>query len=481
MTETSVPTTTKDARVRAIVALTLTGALGCTQLVGGGNATDARVTDVAANDLAAADVAGSDAGPSDTSSDDAGGCGGNAPVRAVSESAHLGGTLRFSGSVLDAQGRTWLYGAWNDCAHKGSHGDACVVRLTPDGRRDATFGANGRFCDGEHEGPPGASVELVGATLTRDGHFVGVGFVDNVPPLTQGYIVRLNGDSTIDTAFGDNGTVHLSVRGPSGHPMRTVFNGVMEDEDGSLVLVGSNEFPYLPSSIGILWRLRADGSPDPTFHGGEPVFDTGAMVYWGVARVGDGYAVGGASIGQYYPRVVRYTRDGERVSSFGTSGAAVGNARISPRAFAVDRRGGYIIAGASEDANTFRDVTAQRFTEDGRLDLGYGNDGLYRHPSLLTFAGEHRHVCALDCDDRLHIFAYDLVTVDGVEKFRAWWLRLRPDGHLDPGFGDGGVALAAPTSAPVAMTLDTANHRMRGTTLGGVYGDVLIDTFQLSP
>jgi uncharacterized delta-60 repeat protein len=139
--------------------------------------------------------------------------------------------------------------------------DLLLLRYTPEGKPDAAFGHGGAAYVG-YAGKNG-SIELgrgecFGVEGAPDGKVVAVGAVRHAYQLVgDGLVVRFLPDGSLDPSFGNGGVFTFRV-GPWNRATSLVVL-----PDGSLVVGGFGGQPY--DSKPLLLRLRADGTPDPTF------------------------------------------------------------------------------------------------------------------------------------------------------------------------------------------------------------------------
>jgi len=122
-------------------------------------------------------------------------------------------------------------------------------------------------------------------------------------------------------------------------------------------------------------RLRADGTPDPTFHGtGRRLTSlTGQDVPRRVIGLGGGRLLVGGSAGDAFG-LVAYRRDGSPDPAFGTGGTVTTD--VSARSDqVVDLRvqpdGSVLAAGTAGDQ-----FAVARYRHDGTLDPGFGDAGV---------------------------------------------------------------------------------------------------------
>lgn len=219
--------------------------------------------------------------------------------------------------ALQADGRIVVAGS---VEQPGSLSDFALVRLNADGSIDTSFGDLGfRTLDiGSHE-------FVYDLTLLPSGGFVVVGTTDASDDQDVAF-ARFDGDGTLDTTFGNGlipGTVVLGIEGRSDEPYTLLLQS-----DGKLVSCGNavdySELTYAGDMLTI--RLRADGVPDPMFgtngisriHGSPDYTITQSCVGMPDGKVLlAGYA---GSPGIADPMLARLTSDGSIDTTFGNSG-----------------------------------------------------------------------------------------------------------------------------------------------------------------
>lgn len=100
---------------------------------------------------------------------------------------------------------------------------------------------------------------------------------------------------------------------------------------------------------------------------------------------------------------------------------------------AVTREGGIVVAGPVRRADDDdADFAVARYRPDGHLDPTFGRRGI----TVTNLGGDDEpHALALQADGRIVVAGYS--DVEGSSRFAL--ARYRPDGHLDPSFGKGGT------------------------------------------
>ncbi|MDH3379700.1 MAG: hypothetical protein OEQ39_22475 [Gammaproteobacteria bacterium] len=188
-------------------------------------------------------------------------------------------------------------------------------------------------------------------------------------------LVRYNPDGSLDTGFGNNGTVITSFNIGG----QTAFALVVQT-DGKILIGGTsvtnlNEFALL--------RVNADGSLDNSFDGDgkvtTPIGVTGGIAN-GIALQPDnkivlvGYANNGANLLDF--GVVRYDSDGSLDTSFDIDGKLTtpvsANSNDIAQAVAIQPDGKIVVAGSTNNG----DFGLVRYNIDGSFDTGFGTNGV---------------------------------------------------------------------------------------------------------
>ena len=277
--------------------------------------------------------------------------------------------------VVDKRGRLLVAGG-TDAGLIGRAPEGALFRYLPDGELDLGFGEGRGYVR-----LPGSDSDLA---LGADGStFV----LSRERFLT---VTKLSEDGRFEASFGEEGTVELpSVvpihwRGRLGYLyVRPV--SIVPLPDGRVLVAGTaskNE------SRLVLFRLRIDGSLDPSFGSGgvaiRPFGPAGRCVVNQMVRQRDGRLL---FAGQVEPRpnepprsealaVMRLLPNGEKDRSFGRDGLVV--KRIGRRSYASalavqGRR--IVVAGRSMGHAEVRE-TLLRLLPDGRLDRTFGRRGI---------------------------------------------------------------------------------------------------------
>ncbi len=323
-----------------------------------------------------------------------------------------GGDFRVRSFALQPDGGILLGGTdlRNDASGKVTGGPA-LIRVDPDGKLDARFGAGGldllpaSYAPALAEADPSSADRVAGGILIQpDGQIVLAGpgaAATDKSPATGPAVARLNPDGTPDKGFGNTGTPGLSTF-PGLVPAGFSASAVAIQPDGNLVLAGSG-------------RATVDGSPALAF---------------AAARVRAQDASSNA--GMLDPGVI----GGLGYVSPAVSGVVV--AQADGKFLVVGQAG----PGASPNAPV--GFVLERFNADGSPDPGFGQDGRLAVASGLGFP-VRVGAAAVQADGKIVLAGVPIPasTPGGRDLDEFVVARLDADGTLDTSFGSGGIARVA--------------------------------------
>jgi uncharacterized delta-60 repeat protein len=229
-----------------------------------------------------------------------------------------------------------------------------VRKLTPDGKLDASFTIGDRPAFG-------MALTADGKIVTMDQHF---GFQ------------RRNADGTLDTSFGDGGSVDMEEGMPKGN--HDSYQIAIQP-DGKIVSIGVFHRPDPVPPVDLkfaLTRLNADGTPDTSFGDGGYVFTdspdaAGYLDGRCLTLLPDGKILA-AGNGEQGLAMARYNPDGSLDTTFGDHGVV----------FDTNSRGGYahqIMTDANGKilvaSDSWGGATVTRYNPDGTPDTTFGQGG----------------------------------------------------------------------------------------------------------
>lgn len=213
----------------------------------------------------------------------------------------------------------------------------------------------------------------------------------------DGKIERLNADGSIDTTFGNGGSVDLP-----GALNFDLAETVQEQSDGKLVVLGE----LAGNSMEQIKRLNSDGSVDSTFH---PANDGGRRL---LVQSDDKIITETSES----PGIIRYNADGTRDMSFGVDGQ-------------VDTKNlGYLadialVPGSDSFVMVDANMKVSRFRANGTLDTTFGTNGTADAGFELSFGDGFDSTIIPAPDDKWLVFCPAAMT------------RYNADGTRDETFG----------------------------------------------
>jgi uncharacterized delta-60 repeat protein len=322
---------------------------------------------------------------------------------------------------------------------------AAVVRLTPAGAPDPSFGGDGVATA---PGRAPASVGISRIAELPDGKYVATGDLNG-----SVLVARFNRDGSLDTSFDSDGWATPTV-GLSGGP-----SSLEVLPDGKLLLGSGRSASFNRIGGFELARLNPDGTPDLTFGEGGAVFTpiqpNSTSVITSIAVQPDGKIVAAGATGQRLlpPNLLttaRYNPNGSLDPTYGGGGVVVTDAgQLQGYNTDVALLGdGSVLVGATVGGlvpNTVSMWEFVRYSPTGAPDLSFGN--VFNRPGVMTFApgdmgGTLADLFALPDGGFLaggtaYFSGSPSTTLDFAVA------RFRPDGTPDPAFGGGdGVATA---------------------------------------
>lgn len=233
-----------------------------------------------------------------------------------------------------------------------------ITRINPDGTPDAGFGSGGiatfvwtgNANDFAIQKVNGSEYILVAGTAT-----ITVGKKSVSGRLR---IDRLRHDGSYDPSWGSNGVLAVDLNSAY---------GIAVQPDQKILITSS--------SYGTLMRLNANGTLDTTFgnsgtvnsgNGQEIRLDSSGRIYVaGIHRTGNG------NNAQSYYFVRRFSQSGVLDTSFGTNGVALSRpTQTTLFAMSLDPFGNVLLAAT--DGSNWR---VERFNSGGGADTGFSSDG----------------------------------------------------------------------------------------------------------
>jgi uncharacterized delta-60 repeat protein len=348
-----------------------------------------------------------------------------------------------------------------------------VERYTKTGILDQTFGSGGEASVWFNLGAE--SFEgATGLALQPNGKIIVVGTAGSIMHDSEFAVARLNANGTLDTSFGDNGTVLTSFGTPSSNfRVDSSASGVALQSDGKIVVVGSAMFTWEkgPPPPGFtlytdfaVARYDTNGKLDQGFGNGGEVLTSfsplvpghppdqasgvviqkdGKIVVVGTAQgFSEVPAQGGMSLNLQIETsqiaLARYNTNGSLDSSFGTNGmvlTSVPNATDSTTAgIALTGSGEIVVAGTARGR-----FALAEYTTSGKLDPTFGAGGTVTTAILGT---QSSSAAGLVITPGGKIVVAGTASLTGNRSDFAL-VRYSASGTLDSQFGKNGTVLTA--------------------------------------
>jgi uncharacterized delta-60 repeat protein len=256
------------------------------------------------------------------------------------------GDILVAGSGTDAQGRI----------------DFAVVRLLPNGQRDASFGA-----DGVVTIPIGTQAMATAVAVQSNGRIL-VGGGAQIGGQTEFAAVRLTANGALDTSFGSRGIA--TVPNPGAYAW-----GLVLQSNGDVVLGGQEAYGPAGSNNSqfMVARLTATGTADRSFgSGGVVSLPVGSTAYGYALAIqpkdqklliaGPAYTTTGVAA------TARLNPNGTLDTTFGSRGIAAIPDWNGAQAIALQPNGQIVLASTG--------ATAVRLNANGSADAAFGTGGI---------------------------------------------------------------------------------------------------------
>jgi uncharacterized delta-60 repeat protein len=251
-------------------------------------------------------------------------------------------------------------------------------------------------------------------------------------------VLRHTPDGSLDSSFGNGGVVTTSFSSSYGSPNQGPV-GLALQADGKIVVLGTKSISAFSKALAVA-RYTITGSLDSTFGQNGIVtttVDKHTGFFIGVAIQSDGKIIAGGSsennASQENFTVVRYTVTGTLDSTFGSNGVVTTSiAGIKTRGYSVAIQStGKIVIGGSSGFTTF---ALARFTITGSLDSTFGNNGVVTTSIDSVTGGD---AVAIQPDDKILIVGSTngITSTTGTLALA----RYNTNGSLDSGFGSSGI------------------------------------------
>jgi uncharacterized delta-60 repeat protein len=332
---------------------------------------------------------------------------------------------------LDNIGNIYIAGLSNE-----NDGDFAVIKLTPVGDLDPSFGANGKVV-----------IDISGNSVdvARSLQLDNIGNIYVAGSSYENYssdfaVIKLDPNGVLVTSFGANGKVVIDISGNSYDEGRSL----QLDKLGNIYIAGFSNANGI-SDFAVI-KLTPVGDLDPSFGAnGKVVIDISGNYY------DDGYSLQLDNIGNIYVAgssyangisdfaVIKLDTNGDLDPSFGANGKVVidisGNYYDRGYSLQLDNIGNIYIAGLSNENDD--DFAVIKLDTNGDLDPSFGAGGKV----IIDFSGNSDDVArSLQLDDIGNIYVAGSSEVNGNRDDFAV-IKLDTNGDLYPSFGANGKVI----------------------------------------
>jgi uncharacterized delta-60 repeat protein len=275
-----------------------------------------------------------------------------------------GGIANFGGNsaALLSDGQILLAGG-------GGASGFSLMRLNSNGSLDTSFGNQGvvRTSFPSTTGEPQIVVQPDGKIVLATGAGVQAGKY-----VAAFDLARYNADGSLDTSFGNRGTVVTSFSNFNFSGVVLGVQSLLLQPNGELIVAADLDIPGGPPSL--MARYNTNGSLDTSFGNQGVVTATwcgyvgGAVLYPTTGSANNGkIAVVGYNSSLSEPVLARFNTNGSLDTTFGSGGFVP--LAMYPFGVAFDSSGRFVVGGMNE-------VALERLNPDGTPDTTFGSDGV---------------------------------------------------------------------------------------------------------
>jgi len=270
-----------------------------------------------------------------------------------------------------------------------------------DGRLTAVFATKSIQCHAM-DVEPGGKVILAGLSNYGNDHDYG--------------LIRYHVDGTMDSLFGNDGTVYTDFDGKKDNP-----RAMKIQQDGKVVVCGRS-YDDNDSYFSIA-RYQADGNLDTTFNNNGKVITNIGVSGYAMALQPDGKIVIAGNFDNAINSdfaLLRYLSDGTLDSSFGSNGFSsidINGSTDQCTSVTIQEDGKIILAGYTYDG-TYQDIALTRFNSNGSLDLDFGMGGMVVYD--ISGVSDYGRSAAIQQDGKILIAGGSLNDIMIIRLLSGW-------------------------------------------------------------
>ncbi|MGO3182770.1 MAG: T9SS type A sorting domain-containing protein [Aequorivita sp.] len=308
----------------------------------------------------------------------------------------------------------------------------------------------------------------VATTLVQDDGKILVAGNAGTTSTLQMTIARYNTDGSLDSSFGQSGTLRFMVG-----PLKSFIMDLVQQPDGK-ILIGGRTWDDVSGNFALV-RLNEDGSFDDTFgtNGISYITTTENDVAEAISLLDDGKILMAGYRDENFT-VAKFNADGSVDTTFGVNGwtsITYDNASSYARAMAVQNDGKIVISGFGLTGGNRFQIAAARFNVDGSADNSFGTDG-----KVAFNVGDWNDFgegVAIQNDGKILIGGHKWIA-NAQQRHDLFVAKLNTDGSLDSSYGNNGVGTArlvdgANYASDMVLQADEKPILVGSTTFNGEY------------
>ena len=286
-------------------------------------------------------------------------------------------------------------------------------------------------------------------------------------------IVRYNTDGSLDSSFGNGGTLGFNVG-----PLKSFIMDLAQQPDGK-ILIGGRTWDDVSGNFALV-RLKEDGSFDDTFGTNGVAYITTAEndVAEAMSLLDDGKILMAGYKNDNFT-VAKFSADGSVDTTFGVDGWSVltyDNASSYATAMAIQNDGKIVISGFGLTGENRFQIAAARLNVDGSADNSFGTEG-----KVAFNVGDWNDFgegIALQDDGKILIGGHKWIA-NAQQRHDLFVARLNTDGSIDTSYGNNGVGTArlvdgANYASDMVLQADGKTVLAGSTALNGEYKMALV-------
>jgi uncharacterized delta-60 repeat protein len=254
-------------------------------------------------------------------------------------------------------------------------------------------------------------------------------------------VMRLNSNGTIDSSFGEGGTVRTNIYSVNNLSVDDAF--AIKVLTNGTILIGGTSYDYAQHRM-VFVEYKSNGVINTSFgsggavlidinHRDDEIFDMAVQPDGKIIGAGEYFNV----TSSYDVAVVRLLSNGSLDNTFGTNGIVttrVGAGGDVAKSIALQSNGKIVIAGSTRTTTQAKDdILSIRYNENGTIDSSFGLNGIY----IKDIGGDNdvANSVKIQPDNKIILGGY--ATLNAVNNFLS--LRLKNSGTPDVSYGSNGM------------------------------------------